>query len=1531
MATAKRESVAKNLLDQRHPRKLRGRKPNHSVRGHRHLVTLTEEELSRREQGWNDRFTIDPPPKSNKVPSPAHSPTSSTPPTPLTKEPRIQNERAQYGKRGSKRNRAPKKPSSGKLVPLGKLLKPPSEAAQPTKEEKLRFKVLKAIDARETLLYQLSALILCTPVHESLFIPSRPTEPPTMNFAGRQQMRSRGGMALASTPLSRRGGNPSAMTNAREATKLAQQLATDLQVTGIQCVEVLVEWMLEAGAQAETPPPFLWRGRNYFLKMFSDLDFAEAELLARGINLDCFKQHNPLLIKPNQKLGRVLAAHSIIMEMIEFAKDMTPMELLALSGRMKDSGREEIETNNPMIDSRATSGAELGATISNNSPAVTVQRMQRDTIDKQVLERHDHESAAELVNLLDESLDFTRGSASREGDTNQTDSTSENEFDGDDENTANDVSEEKSARPVTGKSMADTLEDSLEPGVGNELISCDPVLENGEANGPTDSQSDNSIDGIDKNDELCMPEAAAPQLSSEIPKFSSEDNDKVVVPEQTNNNTLTNEISLETEPETLSSTSEPGLDNQQHLSRSTVSDNRQEYDNSFDADAVGEEDGKGEASADVVQTEDALDANESAVPDQTAPPEESTHGEATKPPGSPEKPLISRTDDISGSEYDNSFDEDVDEGKAATDIDADTTAPTPEIAADVPATIDNVPHVLGMLPDKHLEVPEDDHPVSETDDPQAVSKRLENELKRWTFLEDENRPTEVNARGCLMWHSTRALKESLQRHSSISECMEDSIISMLEQYGLTVPETPLKSLLCSDVGRELDLALHLIEECQAVLDDICSVVAEAIQAALGLKNSLVSEITTEEVLETAEAVRLEYHHSTWDYAKIASTLLVFLFGAAKVTLASVKGWSPGSTGLSRLVKVFYPYLVNQPREELGDNWHPVSSVLAAMGLPTDYLYIMLDPMCKTLLLAVKLCSRSNQESQDPGDLAVFPKVTVVCDREDVLQSSVEYVWRNYLSSEKVLSNFSVFPFFQSSFGEKLVDGVKVEEGEGKGPLKEWFTLVGTQLASKWKQIPISKVLAEADSTQVTASGNSITIPGACDAISPGFQLEWETSEGETIRRVVNKSVENGVFLLDRSVPSHSFATSQLRISQPIAAIFEYVQGSESYWLNENARDSSETRNILVFVGWFLASAITHFSSIQLRIHPLFFRLLLNPQHCVALEEIQSFDPQLFKSLSGMKDMKPSDFAQFLKFEGADESLTVEAYTSNVLEEKFGPASGIGWQLHSVRRGFTRVTGLDQLERVGITEADLVESICGSSDGPGDDFIVNEVFRVAADTDFTNCLPLWNAFWQTVNGFEPQLKRKFIRFVTGVDTLPLTGTEFLRIEMPFTAISSEGHKKCLQMLPQAHTCDNMLELPNYWKALCWREQHDEHEANSKLEEELALLISKKLRDAVEYSNGYGLDGTTAVAGVLANRFEDQLAKEESYDSLGLPALSEPVDDSPPSHQRSDHDEAELEEADEPETKPAESFAVAVSHRPEESYEDDYDDWEEESMA
>eukprot|EP00644_Phytophthora_capsici_P007620 jgi/Phyca11/20743/fgenesh1_pg.PHYCAscaffold_72_\ len=169
----------------------------------------------------------------------------------------------------------------------------------------------------------------------------------------------------------------------------------------------------------------------------------------------------------------------------------------------------------------------------------------------------------------------------------------------------------------------------------------------------------------------------------------------------------------------------------------------------------------------------------------------------------------------------------------------------------------------------------------------------------------------------------------------------------------------------------------------------------------------------------------------------------------------------------------------------------------------------------------------------------------------------------------------------------------------------------------------------------------------------------------------------------------------------------------------------------------------------------------------------------------------------------------------------------------------------------------------------------------------------NAFWKTVNGFEPQLKRKFIKFVTGVDTLPLTGTEFLRIEMPFTAISVADHEKCLQMLPQAH----------------WSTRAD-----------MDWMARLQLLECLVPNSKDGEDAVTKVG--------------ESYDSLGLPALSEgqsaadlTTENVSLSPQTSKTEQGEAEPV-EPEVKPE---PTTLSPRPDESYEEDYDDWEEESMA
>lgn len=72
--------------------------------------------------------------------------------------------------------------------------------------------------------------------------------------------------------------------------------------------------------------------------------------------------------------------------------------------------------------------------------------------------------------------------------------------------------------------------------------------------------------------------------------------------------------------------------------------------------------------------------------------------------------------------------------------------------------------------------------------------------------------------------------------------------------------------------------------------------------------------------------------------------------------------------------------------------------------------------------------------------------------------------------------------------------------------------------------------------------------------------------------------------------------------------------------------------------------------------------------------------------------------------------------------------------------------------------------------------------------------------QVLSKWPGQRRLKFLEFVTGSSRLPLPGSELLKIEAPFVAYSAAQHKAQLGTLPQAHTCDNLLELPNYWESL-----------------------------------------------------------------------------------------------------------------------------------
>jgi hypothetical protein len=181
-----------------------------------------------------------------------------------------------------------------------------------------------------------------------------------------------------------------------------------------------------------------------------------------------------------------------------------------------------------------------------------------------------------------------------------------------------------------------------------------------------------------------------------------------------------------------------------------------------------------------------------------------------------------------------------------------------------------------------------------------------------------------------------------------------------------------------------------------------------------------------------------------------------------------------------------------------------------------------------------------------------------------------------------------------------------------------------------------------------------------------------------------------------------------------------------------------------------------------------------------------------------------------------------------------------------------------------------------------------------------------------------------------------------------------------------TCDNTLELPHYWKALCFQSGQNDGEDNDQLEVALGDLLTCKLRTAIEYSEGYGLDGTSGMmlpgVGLVSHGSEeDAIEKEESYESLDLPALGssddvaqvaevstsspekepsavetspltpptsdETVDDRGGEEEPGNHEDRDgHEDHEDHEEEQGEAVLVSPAGRQEESYEEN--DWEEE---
>jgi len=176
-------------------------------------------------------------------------------------------------------------------------------------------------------------------------------------------------------------------------------------------------------------------------------------------------------------------------------------------------------------------------------------------------------------------------------------------------------------------------------------------------------------------------------------------------------------------------------------------------------------------------------------------------------------------------------------------------------------------------------------------------------------------------------------------------------------------------------------------------------------------------------------------------------------------------------------------------------------------------------------------------------------------------------------------------------------------------------------------------------------------------------------------------------------------------------------------------------------------------------------------------------------------------------------------------------------MSDVQSGFWSLLGEDALG--GISASDLRQIVCPTETST-DNFDIRRVFKVSMEDEMMECPPFVEAFWSVLDGFTLEEKRQFLAFVTGVALPPEPGTERLVIELPFSAFSQEEHEAMLHMLPQAHTCTNTLELPNYHDALLLSGRLPEDANPKMMATELKHLLGDKLRLAIKESAGYELD-------------------------------------------------------------------------------------------
>ncbi|GIL74172.1 hypothetical protein Vretimale_4802 [Volvox reticuliferus] len=416
-----------------------------------------------------------------------------------------------------------------------------------------------------------------------------------------------------------------------------------------------------------------------------------------------------------------------------------------------------------------------------------------------------------------------------------------------------------------------------------------------------------------------------------------------------------------------------------------------------------------------------------------------------------------------------------------------------------------------------------------------------------------------------------------------------------------------------------------------------------------------------------------------------------------------------------------------------------------------------------------------------------------------------------------------FPAFVDTYGQ---DGSgrggagrkpTVEAGEGHGPRKEFFVLAGQDMAGQGSEV----------------------------------QKQQPAEVGSAL-------------------PAHDSR-------RPPLWVFNRTAGA--YWYNRTLEESSELHDAYFFAGWLLGQSLLNRAPVGLPLPPVLFRALLEGTgtdcgsggsgFVPTMEMLAEFDPDAATGINNVAALPSDQLRGMLELEGLPADWSAEKYAqyavTRILRDE------VAWQSEALASGFFAAVDrrLLRLWQIGPTAlAVLAAGSCATVSEPPSD--LSSMFRLVLDDELSgNSAVLMELLWAVMAEWPPERRLRFVEFVTGTSRLPLPGSELLKIQAPFVAMGVAEHRATLGMLPQAHTCDNLLELPNYWESLLavrgvrggptavargTAQLTEEQLAD--LRAETRRILADRLEVAVLNFQGYGLDERSGDGGDDAEDEDDE---------------------------------------------------------------------------